>query len=447
MTRALRSAIDILTSNPYEIKPEKWRRAARLLRAASPRELHAKLIAGKPITQTKQLGLALGHLQAIEHPNEPRKVLNLKRFPGELIPKLPRNRSAYLRVVMAAGRCFKALTVLKGSSTALGNVKRDTWAACFGDSLLHTLNLERVIRDHDILVLGDTGTGKEAIAHAIQQATPGPVDGSAAPSSALNAAAIPETLVESELFGHVKGAFTGATEPRIGRIRSAEGGCFFLDEVGDLQPNTQVKLLRVIETNEVNPLGTDVGYHVDVRYVAATQANLAAVVEDGGFRRDLYERLAGLIIRMPPLRERTEDIIDIGQAFIAKYLPEDCDVQRDFESWLKKATKLRYPWPGNVRELQNALRSLLLGLEPDMGSCKTALASAAANSDMGANGSHVPIPSRIAKHEATMKEVQDWYLRAVVDHAEENYAQAARILGIDRSTVRRRTRQLDESTR
>lgn len=219
---------------------------------------------------------------------------------------------------LAAGRCYRALAAVLGGSKRMNRVRRDTWAACFGDSLRSALDLERVIRDHDVLLFGETGTGKEAIARAIQLATPGGTDGAPAPMAAINAAAVPLTLVESALFGHIKGAFTGAQETRTGRLRTASGGSFFLDEVGDLPSTTQVKLLRVMETNEVFPLGSDSPETIDVRYIAATHKDLEAMVECKEFRRDLFQRMAGNVIRMPPLRDRPEDMIEIGTAFVAR---------------------------------------------------------------------------------------------------------------------------------
>jgi len=309
----------------------------------------------------------------------------------------------------------------------MNRVRRETWSACFGESLHHALHLEQVIRDHDVLILGETGTGKESVARAIQVATPG-TDVRAAPSAALNVAAVPETLVESELFGHVKGAFTGANETRVGRIRSAAGGCLFLDEIGDLSLQAQVKLLRVMETNEVTPVGSDVPHDADVRYVAATHQNLREMVEAGRFRRDLLERLAGNVIPVPPLRERVEDIPEIGLSFVRRHgeaTAEVIDLGR-IEAWLSGPEARTHAWPGNVRELENALRNLMLGLDVSL---QTA-------------GKPQPVlpeaPGRIGRGAATLKEVTDWYVRRVLDATGGNVSRAARVLGVDRTTLMRR---------
>jgi transcriptional regulator with PAS, ATPase and Fis domain len=349
---------------------------------------------------------------------------------------LPRARGDYLRIVMAAGRCFQTLSGMRGTSEVMQRARSEAWAACFGDSLRHALELERVIRDHDVLILGETGTGKEAFAHAMQTATPGGPDGEPPPRSAINAAAIPDTLVESELFGHVKGAFTGATETRIGRLRTADGGAFFLDEVGDLPSTTQVKLLRVIETNEVYPVGSDTPYTVDIRYIAATHKDLASMVDRGEFRADFYERLAGNVLTIPPLRERPEDIVEIGRHFVDGYLRDAKIVEPAMiESWLRSNEARDYAWPGNVRELQNALRNLMLGLQPDLRGSGGLLSAVAA-------GAGEALPPMIRDAVASMQDVTDWYMERVLVHTEHNYTQAAKTLGVDRSTVRRRTKQL-----
>ncbi len=375
----------------------------------------------------KALLLAVGHAEALAAVDAPARVLAPPRVPAAIFARLPRPRGAYLRVVMAAARCHRALQALAGTSARVRALRRHVWSACFGDSLLHALELEPLIRDHDVVVLGETGTGKELVAHAILAAVPGAHDGRPAPQATLNAAAIPETLIESELFGHVKGAFTGATEARAGRIRHASGGARFLDEVGDLPVHTQVKLLRVIETNEVHPVGADGPEAVDLRYVTATHKDLVAMVDRGVFRQDLYERLAGHVIRLPPLRERPEDIPAIGRRFVEAHLGQariPGQAHRVLR-WLESPEAQAYPWPGNVRELQNALRNLLLGLQPGLrGQPTPALRTAG-------------VPLEIATATATMRAVQDWYSRRVLAANDDNQAATARALGVDRSTLKR----------
>lgn len=383
------------------------------------------------LVQAKSLILAVGQAQACAPGAMPADVLTPSELSTSVRRDLPRRRSDYLRVAMAAGRCYDALNKIWGMSPAIASLRREIWAACFGESLLHALELEKVIRDHDVLILGETGTGKEAVAQAFLDSTPGAADGKGAPQSALNAAAIPDTLVESELFGHAKGAFTGATEDRLGRLRVAAGGAFFLDEVGDLPSTTQVKLLRVMETNEIYPVGSDSAHQADVRYVAATHKNLQAMVDRGEFRRDLFGRLAGITIRIPPLRDRPEDIEEIGMGFVERYVGERPGTTETSPvlRWLRSNEARNYHWPGNVRELQNALRNLLLGLPPGL--------AATTSTRPVAEG----LPAAIARGESTLERVEEWYVAKVLSDANNNLTQAAQTLGVNRSTLRRRLKR------
>ena len=175
----------------------------------------------------------------------------------------------------------------------------------------------------------------------------------------VNCAALQENLLESELFGHEKGAFTGADKQRIGRFEQADGGTLFLDEVGDMSPNTQAKLLRVLQEHEFERLGGTRTIRVDVRLIAATNRNLAQMVANGQFREDLYYRLNVVSIDMPPLRERKEDIPVLAQFFVQKYAAE---LKKKIEGVTPDAQKLllRYNWPGNIRELENAIERAAL---------------------------------------------------------------------------------------
>jgi len=427
------TVIEAFIGNPFATDPRVASRgaevAARLDLGASVR---GALRTGE-VETAKLLVLAYGHWQARENPDDPAHTLPRNLLPTAVWGKLPRKRSAYLRIVMAAGRAHRALTAIRGASPAMARLRRDVWSACFGDTLRNALDLERVIRDHDVLLLGETGTGKERLANALRQATPGPVNGEPAPFASVNAAAVPETLVESALFGHVKGAFTGADDVRRGLLRSASGGAFFLDEIGDLPATTQVKLLRVMETNEVFPLGSDESHRVDVRYIAATHKNLEAMVAGREFRGDLFQRFAGIVVRIPPLRERPEDMVEIGHDFLRRYLPDDDHpLIEPIETWLASDEALSHTWPGNVRELQNVLRSMMLGLEPVLGGAPEARAAASA----------AGVPESIREARASADEVDEWYLRRVLQACDNNLTRAAIVLGIDRSTVRRRARAL-----
>ena len=201
-----------------------------------------------------------------------------------------------------------------------------------------------------VLIRGESGTGKELIANAIHYASPR----AEKPWVKVSCAAIPETLLEGELFGHEKGAFTGANQRRIGRFEEADGGSIFLDEIGDLSPSTQVKLLRVVQDKEFQRLGSNITLKTDVRVITATHRNLEEAIQKELFREDLYYRLNVISIVLPPLRERREDIPLLIDYFLKKYSEENQKSILDI-SQEARALLLRYPYPGNVRELENLI--------------------------------------------------------------------------------------------
>ena len=214
-----------------------------------------------------------------------------------------------------------------------------------------------------VLIRGETGTGKELIAGAVHHNSPR----AARNFVKVNCAALQENLLESELFGHEKGAFTSADKLRIGRFEQADGGSLFLDEAGDMSPSTQAKILRVLQEREFERLGGTRTIRVDVRIIAATNRNLAMMVANGQFREDLFYRLNVVSIEMPPLRDRKEDIIALANSFTHRFAGE---VKKHIEGLHPEAIKLllRYNWPGNIRELENAIeRAVLLAEDPFIG--------------------------------------------------------------------------------
>jgi len=206
-----------------------------------------------------------------------------------------------------------------------------------------------------VLIRGESGTGKELIARAIHFHSPR----KSQPFVAVNCAALNENLLESELFGHEKGAFTGADRQRRGRFETADGGTLFLDEVGDIPPGMQVKLLRVLQEQSFERVGGTTPLHVDVRIIAATNRNLEDLIRQGSFREDLYYRLNVITIDIPPLRERREDIPPLLQHFVERFSKEN---QRETPSFSREAWEmlLRYSWPGNVRELENIVHRAVI---------------------------------------------------------------------------------------
>jgi DNA-binding NtrC family response regulator len=212
----------------------------------------------------------------------------------------------------------------------------------------------------NVLVLGETGTGKELVAELIHRNS----RRAGKPFVCLNTAAIPEALLENELFGHERGAFTGASSAQAGKLAAAHGGTVFLDEIGDVAPSIQAKLLRVIESKSLYPLGGTHPSEVDIRIVAATNTDLAVAVQSGAFRKDLFYRLIVLRVDLPPLRERPEDIPLLIDHYIRRFNRE---LGRAVAALSPRAAEtLRcYPWPGNVRELSNVVEALLVNLAPE----------------------------------------------------------------------------------
>lgn len=211
-----------------------------------------------------------------------------------------------------------------------------------------------------VLILGESGTGKELIAKAVHYNSPR----STKPFTAINCAAIPETLLESELFGYEPGAFTGATSRKIGLFEATRGGTLFLDEIGDLPPLTQSKILRVLQEREVRRIGGRESLKVDVRVIAATNKNLEKEIEDGTFREDLFYRLKVVTIQLPPLRERKEDIPELAMYFLERY-------NREFGKRIKRLDDpamraiLEYHWPGNIRQLESVMEKAVLMCDSD----------------------------------------------------------------------------------
>jgi DNA-binding NtrC family response regulator len=440
-------------ANPFE-DVASWTAAEAALAGAIdqvPRAVDA-LLAAEDNGGARRLCLAAAIHDAARG-REP-AVLDRRRVPDRTFAALKLAREAVAGMATAAARCTERLNELIGPSPAMTAVRAALWRSCFGDSVYEAIRLQPFIREQHVLLLGETGTGKELAARAIAAAVPHP----APPSQAVNAAAIPRDLLESELFGHVRGAFTGATGDREGKIVAAHRGTLLLDEVADLSPEIQPKLLRVLATGKVVPVGANDGVDVAVRYVSATSQPLVDMVERGGFRRDLYERLAGLTIEIPPLRDRPQDIEPIAEAIFARFaarlgleastgthgstaqLSRVDTVQARFRGWLESPEGRARTWPGNVRELENEVRTRLLGFTGRAAGGESLARPAAA-----AQGSPLPPQlARFAAGEASLREVEDWYILHVLDRSGYSQRQAAKILGVDRGTLARRLRQIDD---
>jgi DNA-binding NtrC family response regulator len=283
----------------------------------------------------------------------------------------------------------------------------------------------------NILVQGESGTGKELIARAIHYNS----QRADRPFVAINCGALPETLLESELFGHVKGAFTGAISNKPGLFRSAEGGTVFLDEIGEISQAMQVRLLRAVQEHEVTPLGSSAAVQFDARIICATNRDLEIEVAEGRFREDLYYRLNVIELRLPPLRDRREDIPLLIRAFSSRTANDQKQDEKRIEPQAMAAL-INYNWPGNVRELQNAIeRGFTLGGDSiDLDSLPPRIREAA----QGQFTVRDPDGLRL-----TLEEVERRYILETLATVDQDKTRASDMLGIDLSTLYRKLKRYE----
>jgi DNA-binding NtrC family response regulator len=294
--------------------------------------------------------------------------------------------------------------------------------------------------DCSVLLTGETGTGKDLAASALHRLSAR----KEARFVVVNCAAVPETLLESELFGHVRGAFTGATVDRAGLLEEARGGTLFLDEIGDMPLTLQSKLLRVLQHKIMRPVGSDREVAVDVRLVAATHCNLEAAVEAGTFRRDLYYRINVIQIDVPALRHRRDDVVLLAEAFLRRCAQEQ---GREVYSISPGACERleAYDWPGNVRELHNCIDRAVAMTDHDVLQVQDLTHNVRTFRDVsGLLGptAEAPVPEL-----ATLEEIERAYILRVVERVGGNKTEAAKILGIGRKTLYRKLQQLQVRSR
>jgi len=280
-----------------------------------------------------------------------------------------------------------------------------------------------------VLILGESGTGKELVARAIHYNSPR----SSAPFVPVNCGAIPEELLESELFGYIKGAFTGATETRAGFFQTADGGTIFLDEISETSLSMQVKLLRVLQDKQVYMVGSTRPLKVDVKILASTNKDLTTLLKKGLFREDLFFRLNVLTIDIPPLRDRGDDIFLLIQHFATKFANELSKPKPRFSNNALHVLR-SYHWPGNVRELENVIQRLIVMTEGDLIEVPDlpSLMRFSALQKTGLN--------------RTLAEVEAEYIRNVLAMVEGNKTKAAEILGIDRKTLREKLNKIEKKS-
>lgn len=289
-----------------------------------------------------------------------------------------------------------------------------------------------------VLIQGESGTGKELVAKAIHFNSPR----KAGPFVDVNCAAIPESLIESELFGHERGAFTGATVQRIGKFESANGGTIFLDEIADMQPLVQAKLLRVLQEREIQRVGGTGNIPINVRVIAATNQDLEAAVQAGRFREDLFYRIVGFPIPIPPLKERREDIPLLGHHFLQEYAEAADKPISGFSSGALQLL-MSYDWPGNVRELENTVERAVLLERSDVLQAGNPALSGLHTTGVGytPDGDSVPVVTSASTEILSLEEIEKQALVRALEVTDNNITKAAQALGISRVTIHRKLKR------
>ena len=306
-------------------------------------------------------------------------------------------------------------------------------------------------QDVNVLILGESGAGKELVARALYHHS----RRADQPFLPINCAALPEHLLESELFGHEQGAFTGATRRRIGKFEQCEGGTLFLDEIGDMSPALQAKMLRVLQEQRFERVGSNETLHTHVRVLAATNRDLERLVQEGRFRQDLYYRLNVVTVRVPPLRERLDDVAELAHYFLFRF---DRELGLDLRAFAPATLELLqgYPWPGNVRELQSAIKQAMLNasghiLLPEflpeylLRSPALPLPAGRDATDFDFGGLVESLLQRGEKevYGKVVEAVEKALFTRVLRHTRGHQAQASEVLGLNRTTLRHKLRALD----
>jgi DNA-binding NtrC family response regulator len=337
--------------------------------------------------------------------------------------------------------------VLSKSAGILHKPQHDGATAAMGESLPGVIGDSAVMQalyskiskvaptDAAVLICGETGTGKELIANAIHRSSPR----ANRTLISVNCAAIPESLIEAELFGHEKGAFTGADHAREGLIAAADGGTLFLDEIGELPLEAQARLLRVLQEGEVRAIGSVASRKVNVRLVAATHRDLQKLSDEGKFREDLYFRINVVQLNLPPLRERGDDILLIARQLLDRYCQKLSRPALTFSKAAERAI-IEYPWPGNVRELDNIIqRAVILCDQPgELGVDQLDLRTR--------NSATLPMPASVATNkivDAQETSLDDYFIRFVLDNQDElSETEIAQRLGISRKSLWERRQKM-----
>jgi two-component system nitrogen regulation response regulator NtrX len=382
---------------------------------AADRDVPVIMMSGKAQLADAVRAVQMGAFQFLEKPLAPESLLVAVRSAETLVRTQAENR--------ALRQALGPQPTLVGTSSAIEHVRQ--------------LIAQVAPTEARVLILGESGTGKELVANAIHRYSPR----ARGPFVSVNCAAIPRDLVESEMFGHERGAFTGATDRRIGRFELADGGTLFLDEIGDLQLEAQAKLLRVLESGDIQRIGAERSQHVNIRALAATNRRLEDAVASGGFREDLYFRLNVFPIEVPPLRERLGDIPDLVSHLAARLRPRH---PPHFTDEALAALAL-HSWPGNVRELANIVERLtIIGGDEVTGDLvprvlMRASGYPAATASANVAGAFADTGRGLSDR---LDDMERELISSAMSAASGNIAEAARLLKTDRGNLYRRMRRL-----
>ena len=345
------------------------------------------------------------------------------------------------RMTMTLSRVFEQRELEDENRRLRAAVER---SASFGDLVGKSAAMNEIYalirkiggNSSNVLITGESGTGKEVVARTIH------FTGARAdkPFVPINCTAMPEGLLESELFGHVRGAFTGAHSAKKGLFEAANGGTLFLDEIGDMSPSLQGKLLRVLQDREIRPVGGNQSVKVDVRLIAATNCNLREEIEQGAFREDLFYRLNVIPIHIPPLRERAEDIPALAREFVER---QSGDVRRHLSERAMQKLQ-RAAWPGNARELENCIeRSLALADGTEIQASDILISDDPVRVDGSLESTIVQLAQ---EQRITLHDLGELYVDAVLESTQGRKSEAARILGVNRRTLYRREERKTTAT-
>jgi len=389
-------------------------------------------------------GSVYGAVEIIDTNPEHRRI-NLEKPFLEFVRELVNIGSVALGNALAFAREKKATEELRSAIDLLNNDP-----LLIGQSPSFRAAVERITgyaaTDYPVCITGESGTGKELVARKIHELS----HRKAKPFLAINCSAIPENLLESELFGYRKGAFSGASRDKKGLFEAASPGTLFLDEIGDMPLELQAKVLRVIQESEVQPLGSVATRKVDVRIVSATNRDLARLVEKGRFRRDLYYRLAVLPLELPPLRERKEDIPLLLNHFLRREAARNLAPPKRFDKQAL-ATLMAYPWPGNIRELENLAKLLTVVCSSEEVTVEELPPEIRESGKEGAlqdvlvkNGASPPTAGD-EEPPGTWQEMERRYVQGLLGYCKGNVSWAAEVAGLPRSTFISRLRRLNVS--